>query len=174
MTEPHTPLTTSPTIVAVAGWLIPGAGYWLLGQRGRATTIGVTIVLLFVCGLIIGGIRVVDVPGYDRAGMQNRLDSGGRRIDRDRQPATYDQGAWALTSRGFFVEVANKPWFLPQVLSGPVTMIAATASLGAARAGVPASHARPNEIGTLYTAIAGMLNLLAIIDSAHRAARGPS
>ena len=30
-------------------------------------------------------------------------------------------------------------------------------------------HARVNEIAVLYTAVAGMLNLLAIIDAAHRA-----
>jgi hypothetical protein len=33
------------------------------------------------------------------------------------------------------------------------------------------SHSRINEIGVLYTAVAGMLNLLAIIDAASRAER---
>jgi len=37
---------------------------------------------------------------------------------------------------------------------------------------VPQSHSRSWEIGTLYTAVAGMLNLLVIIDSAHRAGQG--
>jgi hypothetical protein len=36
---------------------------------------------------------------------------------------------------------------------------------------VPKSHARLAEIGTLYTAVAGMLNLLAIIDSSYRASQ---
>jgi hypothetical protein len=40
----------------------------------------------------------------------------------------------------------------------------------AASAGVR-SHSRVNELGVLYTAVAGMLNLLAMIDSSHRAAR---
>ena len=35
------------------------------------------------------------------------------------------------------------------------------------------SHARVNEIAVLYTAVAGMLNLLVIIDSAARASRDP-
>ena len=34
---------------------------------------------------------------------------------------------------------------------------------------VPKSHGRLWEFGTLYTAVAGMLNLLAILDSAYRA-----
>jgi hypothetical protein len=33
------------------------------------------------------------------------------------------------------------------------------------------AKARLAEIGTLYTAVAGMLNLLTIIDASHRAAR---
>ena len=36
--------------------------------------------------------------------------------------------------------------------------------------GAPWSHARVYEIGTLYTAVAGMLNLMAILDAAYRAA----
>jgi hypothetical protein len=43
--------------------------------------------------------------------------------------------------------------------------------IGNEKAGYVLSHARVNEIGTLYTAVAGMLNLLAIIDSAYRSAR---
>ena len=35
-----------PPVVAMLGWLIPGAGYWLLGQRLRAIVIGVTILVL--------------------------------------------------------------------------------------------------------------------------------
>ncbi len=31
------------------------------------------------------------------------------------------------------------------------------------------SHSRVNEIAVLYTAVAGMLNLLAMIDASHRA-----
>jgi hypothetical protein len=36
------------------------------------------------------------------------------------------------------------------------------------------AKARLAEIGTLYTAVAGMLNLLTIIDAAHRASALPS
>jgi hypothetical protein len=32
-----------PPLVALAGWLLPGAGYWLIGQKVRAVTVGVTI-----------------------------------------------------------------------------------------------------------------------------------
>ena len=39
-----------------------------------------------------------------------------------------------------------------------------------ARQGVTVSHARSWELGELYTAVAGMLNLLVLIDAVYRAA----
>jgi len=160
----------SPPLVASAGWVLPGLGHWLVGERTRGITIGVTIITLFVLGLLLSGIRVIDVPGFDDTGAQVRLDAAGRRIERGSRE--YERGQWAITSRGFVGEVANKPWFVPQMLAGPITLISAKLSIAAASQSVPRSHARLLEIGTLYTAIAGMLNLLAIIDAADRAGRG--
>jgi hypothetical protein len=153
-------------LVAIAGWVVPGAGYWLIGQRARGTTIGVTILALFLLGLLISGIRVIEVPGYDSYGAEIRIDRRGMRVSRA------DEGGWILTSGGLVSEIASKPWFIPQFLAGPVTLISAALSVEAAQQGVWRVHARLAEIGTLYTAIAGMLNLLAIIDAAHRAAHG--
>ena len=62
------------------------------------------------------------------------------------------------------------------VLAGPMDVAASVLSVWASRpqpglavARGARSHARTAELGVLYTAVAGMLNLLAIIDSAHRA-----
>lgn len=122
-------------LVALAGWVLPGSGYWLIGQRARALTVGVTILVLFVLGLLIGGVKVIDPP----ASISSPLNA-----------------------------VMQKPWFVGQILAGPVTLVSASIGKGE---GFHASYARMNEIGTLYTAIAGMLNLLAIIDASHRAAQ---
>ena len=121
-------------IVALATWVVPGSGYWLIGQRARALTIGITIIILFVLGLVIGGVRVVEVPANVLSSPVNA--------------------------------VSQKPWFVGQIPAGPITLIAS--SIGNNQ-GYYASHSRVNEIGTLYTAVAGMLNLLAIIDAAYRA-----
>jgi hypothetical protein len=142
-------------LVALAGWIIPGSGYWLLGQRARALTVGITVVALFLGGILLAGIRIVDAPRLgsnvttpQRSGDNQRPDDPlGRRI-------------------------LDKPWFLGQVLTGPLGIAAAWGSARAAANPETASivsHARIAEIGTLYTAVAGMLNLLAIIDSAARA-----
>ena len=143
-------------LVALAGWLVPGLGYLLIGERKRGLICGITILLTFLGGILIGGIRVIDVPGYDTTG----------------QPKTATIGRNGQTGSIFRVsplqEIMNKPWFIAQTLVGPVNFAASWGSLTAATDGHTQSTARIFDIGTLYTAVAGMLNLLALIDAAHR------
>ena len=139
----HNVIHSSPPLVALAGWALPGLGYWLIGQRGRAITCGVTILLVFFAGILIAGVRVVQAP---------------------------DMGA----PGNAFQNILQKPWFIGQVLNGPIGISAAMISdrlANSATYGKIESKARLAEIGTLYTAVAGMLNLLTIIDASHRAAR---
>src|SRR5437588_682659 len=114
------PAAAPPPLVALAGWILPGAGYWIIGQR----------------------TRVVQAPD--------------------------------MTSQGnLFQRVLTRPWFIGQVLTGPVGIGAAFVSDQLAQSaayGKIEAKARLAEIGTLYTAVAGMLNLLTIIDASHRAA----
>lgn len=176
---PRRSLLASPPVVAVAGWLVPGSGYVLIGDVGRGLVVGITIIVVFILGILIAGIRVIDVPGYDNLGYQKRL-INGRRVDpADRQQYPFAPSALATRPMG---EIIEKPWFVAQVLTGPIAIIAANWSIAAAQpatpdgrvSAVPISHARLFDIGSLYTAVAGMLNLLAVIDAAARAARGPN
>jgi hypothetical protein len=50
-------------VVGLAGWVIPGAGHFLIKQQRRAAIIFVTIVLTFTLGLYIGSIGVIDSVG---------------------------------------------------------------------------------------------------------------
>lgn len=143
-------------VIALAGWLLPGLGYFLIGQRMRAYVAGTAIVLTFLAGIFIGGIRVIDVPGYDVKG-RHRLDKN-------------DQ--WLLKS-SFAGEVMYKPWYIAQSLVGPINIAATWFSLDQAGRGTKMSTARIFDIGTLYTAIAGMLNLLVMIDAAYRSTHPP-
>jgi hypothetical protein len=131
-------------VVALVGWLLPGAGCWLVRQRARSLTVGISIIGLFILGLLIGGMRVVEAPETE--------------------------------NRGPLQIVLDKPWFVGQVLAGPMALASAALGKPAAESGRPEgvymSHSRMNEIGTLYTAVAGMLNLLAIIDATSRAVQG--
>lgn len=135
------PVSLPSPLVAVAGWLVPGAGYWVIGQRVRSLTIGLTIIILFILGIFIAGIRVVDAPN-----LVGRRQTLVRRI-------------------------LDKPAFLGQVLTGPLGLVSAWASSRAASNPATASiqaHSRIADIGALYTALAGMLNLMAIFDAAAR------
>ncbi len=50
-------------IVALLGWLLPGAGYFMLEEKRRAVIILVTLTLTFCIGLYIGSIGVIDLVG---------------------------------------------------------------------------------------------------------------
>ena len=169
--------SVSPPLAALATWVVPGGGYWLLGQRARALTVGITVTLLFALGLLIGGVRALEVPGWDDDGTKIRLTSQGQRVRPDYEPY-YSRGTWVM-ARNPLSELRAKPWFIAQVLAGPVALGSSAWSIWAAtdpngpdgdrRSPGATSHSRVNEIGVLYTAVAGMLNLLAIIDASHRA-----
>jgi Family of unknown function (DUF6677) len=173
-----------PPLVVLVGWLLPGAGYWLIGQRSRGAVVGITILLLFLFGLLIGGIRVVD-----SAFIESEKEHA-ERIDREQNDANRNP---PVSSPNLPTRVLQKPWFIGQFFAGPVALISdwigttweqkeprepenrdewRERNRKPLNAGSPFSHARVYEIGVLYTAVAGMLNLMAIIDSAYRAANG--
>lgn len=76
-----------------------------------------------------------------------------------------------------------RPWYLGQALIAPSIPVKYTYDKVRARSGgsdpspydesiaYEPAYGRPAEIGTLYTALAGLLNLLAIIDIAYREPR---
>ena len=49
--------------VALA-WLFPGAGHFLQGQSGKALVFGVTLLPMYVCGLLLGG-RLFSFQGVE-------------------------------------------------------------------------------------------------------------
>ena len=144
--------TAPPWLVAIAAWAMPGLGHVLIGQAWRGIAVGAAVLGLFIGGLLIGGVRVVDPPGYQ----------DGRRLE------TRD-GSWVLLSRPVG-SMVSRPWFVAQVLNGPVAIAAGAGNVAAARAGYAKPTARLADIGTLYCAAAGMMNLIAVMDAASRAA----
>lgn len=128
---------------AIAGWALPGLGHILAGEKRRGAIIMITILSLYLAGLLIGGIDVVD-----------------RKEDH--------------------------LWFAAQMFAGPVTMIVDTVHqklkdnvtkalklmgdgpIDSSKLAYTASIGRVNELGTLYCALAGLLNLLALVDVVYR------
>lgn len=136
---PSSPAQSDPPVTrwnfaaALAAWLLPGLGHWLLGQRKRALILAVTLGLLWTGGLAIGGISAID-----------------RR------------------EHGF--------WFLGQMLLAP-SLVVNLAHNRLRNAGRPLPHRHPafspgfahaGEQGVLFTALAGLLNLLVMVDVLYR------
>lgn len=151
-------------LIAVAGWVLPGLAHALLGDRRRGAIVGCALLSTFVTGLLIGGIDVVDrrhdvlwftVGGQCMIGplafgvdaIHNLLDRmRDRQIDgyaRDNDRPTYDREQ----RNRLIVEMRHN----------------------GRRPAYSTSVGHPNEVGTLFCAVAGMMNLLAILDAVGRA-----
>ncbi len=132
---------------AILAWVWPGLGHISLGQRKRGFLVMFGVLFLFLGGVLIGGIDSVD-----------------RRDDR--------------------------LWFLAQALCGPLALVADYANQTLVKP-MPADWVdryerqdpevitrlgrkglgHVNEMGTLYSALAGLMNLVAILDALHPAHR---
>lgn len=135
------------------GWALPGLGHWWLGERRRAVFVGVGVLGMFAGGLLIGGLDAVD-------------------------------------------QKEDGPWFLAQAWNGPIAFIVDAANEGLLKTGrigelmpSPAPPSAPggppveirvstlkgigvvNDVGMLYIALGGLMNLVAMLDAAHRARR---
>ena len=190
MADQSTPSSPpSPVIVALAGWILPGSGYLLIRDFPRAIVIGVTILFLFAFGLLIGGVRELDVPGYNAHGVKimssvvlNKHGEPVRRNDVNVSDSATDVG-WVMAKHPLD-EIRSKPWSIAQIMMGPIDLLCDWWSVSVSQPANPdrpelgpigaRSHSRVQELGILYTAIAGMLNLLAIIDCSHRASHSES
>ena len=63
MSERSRTFSAPAPLVGLASWVLPGSGYWLIGERARSLTVGFTISALFFLGLLIGGVRSLEVSG---------------------------------------------------------------------------------------------------------------
>jgi hypothetical protein len=130
----------------LAAWVLPGLGHLVLGERARGLVIMLTVVLLYLAGLLIGGIDVID-RREDQLWYAGQILAGPITIALDMQNQKLKTRATARLEDRAFPE-AQPPDFaaLPYIRS----------------------VGRVNELGTLYCALAGMLNLLVIVDIAFR------
>lgn len=118
-------------IVGLAAWIIPGAGHFLLRERKRAAIIFITLTALFLTGLYVGSIAIVN-------------------------------------------HETSKPWFMAQILYSPAVGILSQKVTGGYVDAEGNHHeytcfGRPQDIGQLYTGIAGLLNLLCIFSAVYMA-----
>lgn len=167
---------------AIAAWLLPGLGHYLIGEKKRGLIIMVALYALFIAGLLIGGIDVIDrrqdklwyagqimmgppaiVIDRIRERLQHEIDDRSLRVAETLPNARHhDQDLWVKTKTG---PDRVRQWNnagLTKMLQTPGEQPIFRKSVG-----------RVNELGTLYCTLAGMLNLLVIMDVAFRRAPAP-
>jgi len=118
---------------AVLGWLVPGAGHFLLGYRTHAIIAFVVITATFWSGVAIGSVQGTVAPNSRKLWFMAQLCSGGNTL--------------AATALHRFAD--------------PVSFASTKQST--------AAHWLSAEVGVHYTGVAGLLNLLLIIDAIVRA-----
>lgn len=154
-------------LTAAAAWLLPGLGHYLIGYRRRGIILGVTLLSLFTGGLLVGGVSVVDreneklwFTGQALIGPVAPLVDLYRRSLEGR--LQHQQEEHAETLRQTYGHRLDEERVLVDLLSGERVQPAYRKSLG-----------RVAELGTLYCTLAGVLNLLVILDVIGRSSSAP-
>lgn len=155
-------------VAGIAAILFPGAGHAVRGEWGRGGLIALGILGLFFGGILIGGIDVVD-----------------------RQ----EDGVWFIGQAlvgpvAFGTDYVHRQYFkvkltvdepLRGLRKGDLRSADPTEGRDPAT-GAPVANQPPpniksiskvNELGTLFATIAGMLNVMVILDAAFPASRRP-
>ena len=131
---------------AAAGWLLPGLGDPVTGHVARGLILAVTLTSLWLAGLAIGGLSVVDRQNDPAWFLGQALIAPSLLADRyrGRLVAEHHAAHREVTTRhaGRLLPRFNPP-FEP-------------------------AFGRARELGTLYTSLAGLLNLLAMLDVVYR------
>ncbi len=127
-------------IAAILGWLIPGLGHIFLGHKVRGVIFLVVITLTFWTGVAVGGVKCVD----------------------PHKPIQQQSNTQQQRARG------RSWWFFAQIMNGGYAV--ATHAVGVRNADRASYLSWPSgDIASVYTGVAGLLNLLIIIDALVRA-----
>ena len=137
--------STFNPLAAVCAWLIPGLGHGIIGERARGGLIFLGIAFLWLCGLFIGGVDSVD-----------------RTSDRLWFVAQAGSGPIAFAVNGL------NEGFIKSGKMGELIAAPATRGQKANKISTSMGIARANEYGILFTALAGLMNMIAILDAATR------
>jgi Family of unknown function (DUF6677) len=142
-----------PVLAAFWAWLIPGAGHWYQGRRSKAVLFFVCIMGTFVYGLYLGGGRVVYAswrPDDHRLPYLCQIGVGVAAMPALVQAYRARSGQHFLQDSRFMVP----PDLKKREVSGANELDDLQKRLG-----------RYFELGTVYTMIAGLLNVLVIYDA---------
>lgn len=149
MSHPDRFQTLQP-VAGVLACLFPGLGHWYLDSFRRGGLICLGVMGLFVGGMLIGGVDVVD----------RRQDKWWFVLQAGVGPTAFLVDRWHDQHRRS--DGGRSAGLTPPVPAASANRLEVTKSLG-----------RVNEVGSLFAAMAGLLNLIAVIDAFWHADRAP-
>ena len=154
-----------PVLAAFLAWLVPGAGHFYQGRYAKGVLFSVCILGTFLYGLYLGGGRCVYLQ-FQPASMRRysyvcQVGAG--------LPALPAVAGWIRRENG---NAAKNPdaklpllpqeWYMPPVVDFPQGADKATSPQ---LDGWYKKYHRFFELGTVFTMVAGLLNILAIYDA---------
>ncbi len=141
-------------VAGVLALMLPGLGHWVRGERRRGRLICAGVLGLFAIGLLVGGIEVVD-RRESRIWFVGQAGVGPLALGVD----------WVHQNvfKGVDRDSGERRSALPGETIGPGGWIE-EAEPGQRPPNIR-SVAKVNELGTLFCAVAGMLNLIVILDA---------
>jgi hypothetical protein len=155
-----------PVLAGIMAWLIPGAGHWYQGRRTKALLFFVTIMGSFSYGLWLGGGRVVYAawgpsPEEKRLPYFCQIGVGAAALPALWQANRFrNSGFEAVEARKQAGTATISDWFMaPPNMAGLKTNSETELDV------LNFKYHRYFELGTVYTMIAGLLNLLVIFDA---------
>jgi len=148
MKEPFVPLR-NPLLAALLAWLVPGGGHLYQGRRGKAILYAICILGLYLMGMAMGEGKIVYWRWINPFNNPEKF-------------CIYYLGQ-------FFVGLPA----LPALIQGTLQYFGHDPILGGFLAepsqtvlnGLHPRLGKLVEIGTIYTTVAGLLNILAIYDA---------
>ena len=133
-------------MAAICAWLVPGLGHVVIGERARGVLVFAGIIFMWLCGILIGGIAAVDRK-EDPLWFAAQVCSGPIALGIDGMNT-------ALLKSGQIGELLDSP--------------AVSRNTAAMKVNSLKGIAHVNEYGILFTGLAGLMNLVAIIDASTR------
>jgi hypothetical protein len=135
-------------LAAFLAFLFPGAGHWYQGRKRKAGLFCSCIMSLFIVGLILSGGKCVYASWIPQDYRWHYVLQAGIGL-----PAAPAALQWAAESRNIDLSPLIRNW-----MKRPITV-------GGELSSWHLKTAAGFDLGTLYTMVAGLLNILVIFDA---------
>jgi hypothetical protein len=168
----------------IFGLLLPGAGHMATGQVPRGLLVALGVLGLFVGGIFIGGIDVIDSE-EDRVWFLGQafvgplafgIDQAHQHYFKAYDPAMIRNASTTkdldkMPRRSAYPEESKSTATITVIDSDTRTSVSRTLPVWSnlpGGSGPPnkKSISKVNELGTLFATIAGMMNIIAVLDAA--------